>query len=226
MYARVPIPAGTFLMGREGKLDNERPVHRVFVSAFEMAETPVTKRHYRVFLERTGAPPPPFWGEPGFDDPDQPVVGVSWMEARRFCRWLASESGLKIRLPTEAEREKAARGGLEGANFPWGDDPRGGPARIHGPLERPDRVRSSPPNGYGLYHMGDMVHEWCLDAYRADYYLVSPDRDPCASGTPRRSARGGSWRHATIVTPCASRSSLPPSFHYSDFGFRWIRTFS
>jgi formylglycine-generating enzyme required for sulfatase activity len=70
--------------------------------------------------------------------------------------------------------------------------------------------------------MADTVHEWCLDAYVPDYYAISPPIDPCATEGERRSARGGSWRHAIVVTPCAARSCLPPSFHYADFGFRWI----
>jgi formylglycine-generating enzyme required for sulfatase activity len=70
--------------------------------------------------------------------------------------------------------------------------------------------------------MADTVHEWCLDGYHQDFYSVSPDRDPCAFGGSRRAARGGSWRHQIVVTPCCARSSLPPSFHYADFGFRWV----
>jgi formylglycine-generating enzyme required for sulfatase activity len=71
--------------------------------------------------------------------------------------------------------------------------------------------------------MGDTVHEWCLDVYLPDYYATAPRIDPCASGgEERRSARGGSWRHAIVVTACAARSCLPPSFHYPDFGFRWV----
>jgi formylglycine-generating enzyme required for sulfatase activity len=188
-----------------------------------MAVTPVTNAHYRRFLLASGGEPPPFFDSPDFNAPDQPVVGVSFYQAVRYCLWLSRESGLSIRLPTEAEREKAARGGIEGAAFPWGDDPAsGGHRTIQGPVARPDRVRSTPPNGYGLFHMADMVHEWCLDAYAADYYFISPSKDPRASGGERRSARGGSWRHAVVVTACAARSSLPPSFHYADFGFRWV----
>ncbi|MGH9334446.1 MAG: formylglycine-generating enzyme family protein, partial [Vicinamibacteria bacterium] len=178
---------------------------------------------YRYFIRYTENDPPQFAEDSNFSDPDQPVVGVSFDEARRYCRWLSEETGLPLRLPTEAEREKAARGGIEGAVFPWGDDPsRGGHGTIEGPLARPDRVRSTPANGYGLFHMADLVHEWCLDAYLPDYYSVSPAQDPCASGSERRSARGGSWRHAIIVTACAGRSNLPPESHYADFGFRWV----
>jgi formylglycine-generating enzyme required for sulfatase activity len=74
-----------------------------------------------------------------------------------------------------------------------------------------------------LYNVADTVHEWCLDAYHADFYQVSPSANPCAFGGARRAARGGSWRHQIVVTPCAARASLPPDFHYADFGFRWVR---
>ncbi len=210
-------------MGRAGVRENEEPRHRVWVSAFEMASVPVVNAQYRRFLRASGDDPPPFLDRPGFRALDQPVVGVSYFQALRYCEWLSCESGLPVRLPTEAEREKAARGGIEGAVYPWGNDAAaGGHRTIHGPLPGPDRVRSTKPNGYGLFHMGDTVHEWCLDAYIPSYYAHSPDADPCASGSERQSARGGSWRHAIVVTACAQRSSLPPSFHYADFGFRWV----
>lgn len=221
---RVEIPEGDFLMGRAGARDDQEPVHRVFVSTFEIALTPVTNEQYRIYLQSTGAAAPALFDDPDFSHPLQPVVGVNFHDARRYCRWLSRETGFSVRLPTEAEREKAARGGVEGRTFPWGDDPEGGGhASIRGPLPRPERVRATPPNGYGLYHLTDTVHEWCLDAYIADYYASCPVVDPCARGSSRRSARGGSWRHAIVVTPSAARSSLPPSFHYADFGFRWVK---
>ena len=211
-------------MGDSGRFDNERPVHRVSVGAFEMALTPVTNRAYRLYLEASAAPPPPWFDDPDFNHPEQPVVGANWYEARAFCRWLGRESGLLLRLPTEAEREKAARGGLENRRFPWGDAVEGGGhRRLRGPLERPERVAGGPPNGYGLYNLNDTVHEWCLDAYQPDFYAVSPECDPCAQDGSRRSARGGSWRHQVVVTPSSARSSLPPAFRYQDFGFRWVR---
>jgi formylglycine-generating enzyme required for sulfatase activity len=210
-------------MGRSGVRDNESPVHWVEVSYFEMATVPVTNAHFRLYLEATASAPPPYLASSGFDRPDAPVVGVSFEEARRYCRWLSRESGLPLRLPTEAEREKASRGGVEGAVFPWGDEPEGGGhASVKGPLGGPVPVRSTAPNGYGLHHMADNVHEWCLDAYLPDFYRDSPAVDPVARGGGRRSARGGSWRHAIVVTACAARSNLPPSFHYADFGFRWV----
>lgn len=212
-------------MGSENRRDIEEPVHRVYVSGFEMARAPVTNEQYRLYLEATGEAPPPFFDDPPFSHPAQPVVGVSWYEARAYCRWLSLETGVPVRLPTEAEREKASRGGLEGKLFPWGDDvDGGGHERTSGPLDGPDRVASTPPNGYGLFNLGDTVHEWCLDAYLPAFYRESSSRDPMATrpDAKRRVARGGSWRHQIVVTPCPARSALPPSFQYSDFGFRWV----
>ena len=101
----VVIPAGWFWMGWEAGLPAERPRHLVWVDAFAIARHPVTNRQYARFLHATGAPPPPWWTDARFDDPEQPVVGVSWDEAARFCAWLAATDGRNHRLPTEAEWE-------------------------------------------------------------------------------------------------------------------------
>jgi formylglycine-generating enzyme required for sulfatase activity len=222
---RLLVPEGSFLMGSRGLRDDEEPEHRVFVSGFEMAATPVTREDYEIYLQSTGAEPPPWWNDPAFSRPRQPIVGANWPEATAYCLWLSQETGLEFRLPTEAEREKAARGGRVGLQFPWGDDPAGGGhSRLDGPLDRPDDVAVTPPNGYGLFNMADSVHEWCLDGYHSGFYKASSEQNPCAPPTTiRRSARGGSWRHQCVVTRCAARSSLPPALHYSDFGFRWVR---
>jgi sulfatase modifying factor 1 len=124
------------------------------------------------------------------------VTGVSWFDAKAYCDWL----GPRFHLPTEPMREWAARGGLDDPEWPWGNEP---PSRP-GPLERPDVVGGR-ANGYGLFNMGDGVHEWCAewDASRQ-----------------RRAARGGSWRHAIPFSRCAARSALDPSKRFTDFGFR------
>ncbi|MBV8892777.1 MAG: SUMF1/EgtB/PvdO family nonheme iron enzyme [Acidobacteria bacterium] len=216
------IPAGWFLMGSEAGQDNERPVHRVWVDGFQLARCQVSNADYHVFLCETRAPAPPFLKDPHFNDPQQPVVAVSWYEAARYCEWLGGASARRYRLPTEAEWERAARGGVEGKLFPWGNE---APATRPGYCERwrtgPERIGRSLPNAYGLYEMCENVHEWSNDWFQADYYAHSPERNPPGpEGGTRRASRGGSWRHHIKISRCAARSSIPPEFQYADYGFR------
>ena len=226
------IPAGAFLMGDYNGRPSERPAHRVWVSAFRLALLPATNRDYGAFLAATGHEEPRFWNDAKFNVPRQPVTGVSWHDAVAYCDWLSEGTGLRYRLPTEAEREKASRGGLEGAAFPWGDDAGGGAggedaggaggnASGRFPQDAPWEVGRSEPNGYGLLDMAYNVHEWCSDWFDREYYASSPERDPQGprSGT-RRASRGGAWRHDVKVCRCAARSGIDPSFRYNDYGFR------
>jgi len=217
----VLVPEGPFVMGDATGRDDERPAHTVWVSAFRLDVHPVTNREFAAFLDATGHQPPRFWGEPRFAAPEQPVVGVSWHDAVAYSGWLSMSTGKHYRLPTEAEREKAARGGLDGARYPLGDDPGEGDGRFL--QDAPYLVELSTANGYGLHDMGYNVHEWCSDWYDPAYYAASPDRDP--QGPPsgrRRTSRGGAWRHQIKVSRCAARSSLDPSFRYNDYGFRVV----
>jgi formylglycine-generating enzyme required for sulfatase activity len=188
-------------MGSADGADDERPPHRVWVDPFEIGLTQVTNREWALF-------------RPGdYGDPDQPAVNISWFDAVAYCKWL----GERFRLPTEAEWERAARGGVEAKRYPWGDDP----PRDYQELTAPRPVARRPPNGFGLYDMCENVHEWCSDWYDASYYASSPDRNPMGPETgTRRASRGGSWRHQVKFTRCAARSSIRPDFRYSDYGFR------
>ncbi len=222
----VLIPAGSFLMGSEHGRDNEKPAHRVWVGAFELAAVCVTNRMYRLFLEATGHDRPGAWDDPLFNDLDQPVVAVSWNDAAAYCGWLRRHSSRSYRLPTEAEWERAARGGLEGRKYPWGDEfPDGSRHYEMGwQTERPEKVGRYDANGFGLYNMADNVHEWCADWYLADYYRVSPDRNPTGPlAGHRRASRNGSWRHQIKICACSARSSLEPHRRYTDYGFRLAR---
>lgn len=209
-------------MGSEVGQDNERPIHRVWTDAFSLAARQVTNSDYSGFVTATERTPPPFWQDPNLNLPEQPVVGVSWFDAASYCEWLRKNSGRNFRLPTEAEWERASRGGMENKLYPWGDAP---------PQSLPDyhnRWRKGPepgaryePNSFGLFDIGENVHEWCADWYQADYYAISPERNPRGPEVGnRRVSRGGSWRHHIKVTRCAARSSIPPEFHYADYGFR------
>jgi len=216
------IPEGRFMMGCEQGASNEIPVHQVWVDRFALARTAVTNRLYRFFLDNTGRKPPPGSSDERFDKPDQPVTSVSWFDATAYCKWLAERTGKAYRLPTEAEWERAARGGLEGKLYTWGNDP---PQNQRGYfqswLNGPERVAQRPPNGFGLYDISENVHEWCSDCYSERYYSVSAGYNPQgpSSGT-RRSSRGGSWRHQIKIARVAARSSIPPDYQYSDYGFR------
>lgn len=199
-------------MGSDDGRDDEHPVHRVWVDAFAMGVTQVTNREYVAFANATGHPLSP----ESFSDPEQPVVAVSWFDAVAFCDWLTEVEGRRVRLPSEAEWECAARGGVEGMRYPWGNElpPRGD-------MDGPRPVGRGEPNAYGLYDLCENVHEWCSDWYAADFYAVSPERNPRgAESGPRRASRGGSWRHQIKVSRCAARSSIPPEFQYADYGFR------
>jgi serine/threonine-protein kinase len=195
-------------MGSEAGRPDERPVRLVEVGAFLLGRTPITNHEYARFLAARRHPEPTCWASAGFDDPLQPVVGVTWFEAVAFGEWLGETHGGVWRLPTEAEWERAARGGIEGAATAWGDSVPDAEVPA-GPLAGPWRVGQGTPNGFGLYDMGTIVHEWCLDPYPG-----SP---------PRRASRGGSWRHHVRWSPPSARSSLPPERRYADYGFRVLR---
>src|SRR5579864_7069835 len=218
----VTIPAGWFLMGSDLGQDNELPIHRVWIDSFQLAAHQVTNADYARFLRAVGKLPPPFWHDPHFSHPQQPVVGPSWHDAVAYCDWLARSTDRPYRLPTEAEWERAARGGFESARFPWGDAaPESLPNYATRWRSGPEPVGLSAPNAYGLFDICANVHEWCSDWYAADYYSISPDRNPRGPETgTRRASRGGSWRHHIKVTRCAARSSIPPHLQYADYGFR------
>lgn len=218
----VEIPAARFLMGSTAGQDCERPIHRVWIDAFLFGAAQVTNAEYKLFLQATSTQAPPFWSDPNFNHAQQPVTGVSWFEAKHYCDWLASQTTRAYRLPTEAEWELAARGGLEQKNFPWGDAP---PQSLPDYAARwktgPEPVARYAPNAFGLYDICDNVHEWCSDWYDPNYYAVSPERNPRGpESTKRKSSRGGSWRHHIKVARCSARSSIPPDFQYADYGFR------
>ena len=216
----VAIPPGTFLMGSSDGQDDEAPVHEVHVDAFEMAIDPVTRGTYDEFLRATGHAAPREWASSAFERPDLPVVGISWEDATAFCNWLGG-----VRLPSEAEWERAARGGVDGERYPWGDDvPAWIPDGGRGPLAGPWPVDLGPPNRFGIRGIAANIHEWCADWHARDYYAHSPVQNPTGpSRGARRASRGGSWRHAVTISRSSARSKLDPTFRYTDYGFRVVR---
>ena len=204
------LPGGAFLMGQEDGRDDERPVHRVTLAPFRLSRLPVTNADFAAFR--------PF----EFTNAALPVTSVSWFQATEYCAWLSSQWGIGLRLPTEAEWEFAARGGLEQSRYPWGNAPpesRAGYAARW--LRGPEPVGTAEPNAYGLFDLCENVHEWCSDWYVQDYYSESALENPQGPATGlRRASRGGAWRHHIKIARCAARSSLPPDFRYADYGFR------
>src|SRR5262249_9052563 len=151
------IPGGEFQMGQADGRDDERPVHRVRVAPFLLCRHQVTVDDY---VRLMGRIPDQTHGFP----PELPVTSVSWHAAEQFCERLSQEWGMTVRLPTDAEWEFAARGGLDQKLYPWGDEP---PVSQPNYSERwregPEPVGMLEPNGFGLYDMCENVHEWCSD---------------------------------------------------------------
>ena len=217
----VPIPAGWFEMGSDVGHADERPVHRVWVERFEMAIYPVTRREYAEFLDATHREAPRGWDNVAFGGDTRPVVGVSWNDAVVYCLWRSSH-GQAVRLPSEAEWERAARGRHPACSYAWGDDipawiPNGGA----GPLDGPWSVERGEPNDFGIHGIGANIHEWCADWHSRTYYTEAPARNPAGPRDGvRRASRGGSWRHAVTISQNAARSKLDPTYRYTDYGFR------
>ena len=180
---------------------------------YALGRTPVTNSQYAFFLASGRVPAPPWWSDPAFSAPRQPVVGVTWDEASAYCDFLSEVAGERFRLPTEAEWEFAMCGGLPAPKTAWGEAIPEGEVP-GGPVEGPWEVGRGQPNGYGLFDAGTIVHEWCLD-------WAESEAPP--SGPRRRASRGGSWRHAVRWSAPSARSSLPPDYRYSDYGFRVLR---
>jgi len=220
VHEMVLIPAGEFLMGSD-EFDDEKPVHKVYLDDFYIDKYEVTNAQYKKFMDATGHKKPRYWDNPNYNAPDKPVVGVSWEDAAAYARWAGK------RLPTEAEWEKAARGGLVGKRFVWGDEwpPPSGAGNFDigdDGYEYTAPVGKFKPNGYGLYDMAGNVWEWCGDWYDRDYYANSPGRNPKGpSSGEYRVLRGGSWYfNLTNNLRVANRNSLTPvSWSYYE-GFR------
>ncbi len=228
------IPGGGYLLGsppdEAGRYANEPTPRQVTLKPFYLAVTETTNAQYARFVQATGHPAPLYWQDKDLNAPEQPVVGVSWHDARAFCRWLAEETGVVHRLPTEAEWEAAARGGLVGQPYPWGRELPNAGGRYRAnyyPNDFADDgfrltapVGSFPANGYGLFDLAGNVAEWCAD-----------ETDPPGGGTPfaapaYRVRKGGSWRSRARDLRGAARKLTPPHTADGFIGFRVLRQVS
>jgi formylglycine-generating enzyme required for sulfatase activity len=226
IVSMIRIAPDKFLMGSVHGNADESPVHEVTLNAFCIAMFTVTNSEFNEFLQSTGHS---FFDQYlknlDFNDPRQPVVGVSWFDAMEYCKWLSGNDAKTYRLPTEAEWEYAATSGRSENIYPWGKTGWQELPEFHVRFKTgPEKVGSFAPNAFGIQDMGINVHEWCLDWYRADYYQHSPASNPRGPETgTRRASRGGSWRHQIKITRCAARSSIPPDYRYADYGFRVVQ---
>ena len=230
--AMVFVPAGDFIMGSDSGNSDEQPVQKVNLKAFWIDQTEVTNAMYALCVKSTACKGlteissnlhKDYYSNP--DYADYPVLNVSWFDAYNYCRWTGG------RLPSEAEWEKAARGGLEGKQYPWGDGP---PTCLNGALSgaqmddcRSDdtkRVASFGANGYGLYDMAGNVYEWTNSLYEPYPYLTTDGREDRYANPDNspRVARGGSWSHGGYYLYVTNRSSESPNVRWDALGFRCI----
>jgi formylglycine-generating enzyme len=217
----VLIPAGEFWMGSpqaKGRGD-EHPQRQVFVQTFYMDKTLVTFDQFDRFCDETKTlkPDDSDWGRG-----DRPVIGVSWDDAVNYCKWADK------RLPTEAEWERACRGGahtefffgndgLRLGDYAWYDD---NSKRTTHPVAKKD------PNPFGLYDMLGNVWEWCADWYDVSYYAKGPSTNPPGPETgTTKVLRGGAWRYNAFSNRCACRSHSEPGSRIGNcFGFRCAKS--
>jgi len=223
----VLIPAGEFQIGSNN--DGDEPVHTVYVGEFYMDKYEVTNAQYKVFVDAN-----PEWRKEivhqkhggstylnnwaGDNCPNgkknHPVTMVSWDAAMAYAKWVGK------RLPTEAEWEKAARGGLTGKKYPWGNSIDASKANYGKSLDSDGTIKTTPvgsypANGYGLYDMVGNVQEWCLDEYDGRVYSKSP---------ALRVSRGGGWYYEAHEVRIANRNASSPLMTLVDYGFRCVRS--
>jgi formylglycine-generating enzyme required for sulfatase activity len=220
----VPVPAGEFEMGSERGHEDEQPIHPVRITqGFWLGTSPVTNAQYDRFLKAAcgSAAKPAYWDDRRFNQPEQPVVGVSWQDAQAYCAWAG------CRLPTEAEWEYACRAGTT-TEYSFGDDPAAlGDyawfAENSGGQTQP--VGTKKPNPWGLHDMYGNVWEWCQDWFGSDYYHTSPTTDPAGPDSGAgRVVRGGSWYGRPRYCRSAIRYDNLPDYRVNDLGFRAART--
>jgi iron(II)-dependent oxidoreductase len=217
------IPAGEFTMGKNTPNPTDwQPEHKVKMKAFYMDKYEVTNKQYYEFCISTKTPLPQFWDmkefRSGLEFADYPVVGVSYIDAEKYAKWKGK------RLPTEAEWEYAARGGLEGKNFPLGDMADSTTINFGRKYKGILKSGSFPANGYGLFDITGNVWEWTSDFYDAGYYAISTNENPPGPERGRfKVIRGGSWHSGAMCVQTYYRNGLPTSWVDFAVGFRCVQ---
>lgn len=227
----VLVLAGEFTMGSEEGSSDARPVHTVHIDSYYIDQYEVNNDQYQAFVQATGRKQPRYAKDRDLNDPQQPVSGVTWLDAQDYCAWAG------LRLPTEAEWEKAARG-TDGRAYPWGPDlPDGTQGNfadmnteftwrdtlIDDGHEFPAPVGSyaSGIGPYNTFDQGGNLWEWVKDWYAEGYYARSPERNPQGpeEGT-LRVIRGGSWYSGAPALSTTFRNRHDPTHGTLYIGFR------
>jgi iron(II)-dependent oxidoreductase len=227
----VLIPASEFTMGRTRStpddstkmrprvLLDDRPPHKVWLDSYYLDAHEVTNARYAKFIAATGRRPPYHWSDGRFvkGEENLPVFNVSWFDADAYCRWAG------MRLPTEAEWERAARAGKEGMSYPWGDKIEVGNARYNvetGPVA----IGQFSANDFGLFDMVGNVSEWCADWFDREYYQSSPAWNPKGPETGLyKVVRGGAWSDEASRVTVFFRNWVRPNQTTPNIGFRCAR---
>ena len=227
------IPAGEYSIGdpfKEGDKD-EQPVKGVFIDAFYMDTHEVTVGQYKNFLSETNYTKPNWAKIRQYSPTDQhPILYITWHDAMAYAKWEEK------RLPTEAEWEYAARGGITNRRYPWGNDINTKYVNYKRQIGKTVKVGSYPPNSYGLHDISGNVAEWCLDGYDQNFYIRLPRKNPFADGNIQnviqrmdnirtfRIIRGGSWHGDENDLRVANRNYRAPSDANRYFGFRCVKS--
>lgn len=221
----VLIAGGEFMMGKDSPGANYSPAHKVSVDSFYLDKHEVTNAKYKKFCDATNYALPEFWNVDifrcGEKYPDHPVIGINWFDARKYAEWAGK------RLPSEAEWELAARGGLVGKEYPTGDTlGRVEEKKIPGVWEnRIVKVCSFKPNRFGLYDMDGNVWEWTEDSYGQDFYANSPAKNPVAAMPgSNKSIRSGSWHSGGMCKKVYFRKGIPANWVDFGVGFRCAKS--
>lgn len=227
----VLIPAGTFQMGRHKLtsddkttmrpqvLLDDRPVHAVTLSAYYMDAREVTQEQYAEFVNATKRAKPYHWlgGNVPAGAGSVAAYNVTWDDARAYCEWRGK------RLPTEAEWERAARGGIEGADYPWGDKYNAKLAR-HNTESGPGEPGRYPPNDFGLYDMAGNMAEWTADWFEREYYQHSPAVNPKGPEKGQyKIIRGGAWSDQGRRITVFFRNWVRPTQRQPNLGIRCVK---
>lgn len=233
----VLIPAGVYEMGSRRSLMEldpadlfntdrhalgpENPAHEVHIDALYIDIYEVTNADYAQYVKSAKGTPSELADDPDFNGPRQPVVGVAWKDAQKYCAWKGK------RLPTEAEWEKASRG-KRPVRYPWGNEP---PDKTH--LNYNEEVNKTTPVGsyekgksdYGVYDLAGNVSEWVQDWHLPEYYVFSPKKNPQGAEKGQyRVIRGGNWRNNAGDTDMIYRNATVPRIRNKTIGFRCAKS--